>query len=139
MLYFTIIFILVVLFLIIFIAYNFKKNQTNKKQEIDINYEDIDSLNVSKIIKSANDIDFFRNSFWYQYEHRKILNRSIFNSLKNHFETTNAIKVSDFATANESSDADIKQTSNLVQTIISDINSKEEIARAFYKLEKIIK
>ena len=132
---FFIIFTLIIVLFIIF-GILFKLNQNKKTKKIDINFEDIDSLNVSKIVIQENDIDFIRNEFWFQYKQKKILNRVSFNVLKKHFEEENNIKISNL---NLNSEISKLENKDLVELIISDSTEKEYVAQAFREIEERLK
>ncbi len=132
---FFIIFTLIILLFIIF-GILFKLTQNKQTKKIDINFEDIDSLNVSKIVIQENDIDFIRNEFWFQYKQKKILNRVSFNVLKKHFEEENNIKISNL---NLNSEISKLENKDLVELIISDSIEKEYVAQAFREIEERLK
>ena len=132
---FFIIFTLIIVLFIIF-GILFKLTQNKKTKKIDINFEDIDSLNVSKIVIQENDIDFIRNEFWFQYKQKKILNRVSFNILKKHFEEENNIKISNL---NLNSEISKLENKDLVELIISDLIEKEYVAQAFREIEERLK
>ena len=132
---FFIIFTLIIVLFIIF-GILFKLNQNKKTKKIDINFEDIDSLNVSKIVIQENDIDFIRNEFWFQYKQKKILNGVSFNVLKKHFEEENNIKISNL---NLNSEISKLENKDLVELIISDSIEKEYVAQAFREIEERLK
>ncbi|RRJ91311.1 hypothetical protein EG240_06465 [Paenimyroides tangerinum] len=132
---FFIIFTLIIVLFIIF-GILFKLTQNKQTKKIDINFEDIDSLNVSKIVIQENDIDFIRNEFWFQYKQKKILNRVSFNILKKHFEEENNIKISNL---NLNSEISKLENKDLVELIISDSTEKEHVAQAFREIEERLK
>lgn len=133
MLYFIIISSVIAFLLIIMLSNSYFKKKNNKTNSIEINFEDIDSLNVSKIVVEENDIDFIRNDFWYQYKQKKIINPVVFHRLKKNFEDKNNIKVATIK--NEGLKTDYT-TLELIEIIISDQASLIECCNAYYLLEK---
>lgn len=133
MLYFIIIISIILLFFILWLFTNSIRKKKNKLKNFEINFDDIDSLNVSKIVIQENDIDFIRNEFWFQFKQKGILNAISFNKLKKHFEEENNIKISQI-----NPDSEIKKLENkeLVDLIISDLNEKIYIAQAFKEIEQ---
>nr|WP_297307064.1 hypothetical protein [uncultured Flavobacterium sp.] len=132
MLYFLIIASIVILFVVIGI---YNKNK-NKRSNIDvtIDFEDIDSLNVSKIVKVENDIDFTRNELWFQFKQKQKINAVSFYKLKQSFEIQNNIKINQFnETDFINSEVD---TLTLIEKIISDETNQNELIKAFIEVEK---
>lgn len=132
MLYFIISFSIILVFIILWLFTNSIRNKKNKIKNIEINFDDVDSLNVSKIVIDDNDLDFVRNEFWFQFKQKGILNVINFNKLKRHFEAENNIKISQITPSPE-----IKKLENkdLVDLIISDLNEKNYISQAFKEIE----
>jgi len=133
MLYFTIIAILIFFFIILWLFTHSIKKKKDKIKNIKINFEDIDSLNVSKIVVDDNDIDFIRNEFWFQYKQKQTLNMVSFNKLKKHFEEQNNINISNISLNSEITKFENK---DLVDIIISDSNEKEAVAQAFRVIQQ---
>lgn len=134
MLFFLIILSIILLFVAIGF-YNKQKKKDNKKElDITINFEDIDSLNVSKIVKVENDIDFTRNELWFQFKQKQKINSVSFYKLKRFFEEDNNLKLNEFnGKQNYHSDLD---TLTLIEKIISEETHKEEVINAFIEIEK---
>lgn len=136
---FVIIISIVVIFIVI--ALLISKKASNKKtniNNIEINFEDIDSLNVSKIVKDENDIDFLRNELWFNYKQKSKINQASFYKLKQIFEQENNIKINEL----EMNETAIDPKSDLMP-FINNITSDEvhvlEIAKSFYIVENYIK
>lgn len=135
MLYFIILASIICLLFFLWYIFNLIKKKEKNKKDIKINFEDVDSLNVSKIVIQENDIDFIRNDFWYQYKQKKKLNRVNFNALKKHFEKENNLKISE-----SKNSEDLLKLDNLalINIIISDSEDKNQIASAFHLIEQKI-
>ena len=129
-----------ILFLIaiIFTVYR-KKNKRPNVSEIQINFEDIDSLNVSKIVKDENDTDFIRNEFWFQFKQKGKINEMSLVKLKQIFEKTNNIKIADYKSNINESTINQLDTLKIIEIIISDDSKKEDVITAFLILENKIK
>jgi len=134
MLYILIFSALIAIFIFVLFFYNFKKGTHNHMSKI--NFDTIESLNVSKIVKVENDIDFIRNEFWYQYKQKQVINAICFFNLKKIFESNNMLIINDLSFINLNSDI---ETFELIQLIISDDHEVSKISEAFYLLEKRIK
>lgn len=123
---------------VIFTVYRIKNKRPNVS-EIQINFEDIDSLNVSKIVKDENDTDFIRNEFWFQFKQKGKINEMSLFKLKQIFEKTNNLKISDYKTNINESTINQSDTLKIIEIIISDDSKKEDIITAFLILENKIK
>lgn len=135
MLYFIILASIISFLIFFWYVFNLTKKKEKVNKNIKINFEDVDSLNVSKIVIENNDIDFIRNDFWYQYKQKKTLNNINFNILKRHFEKENNFKISD----SKNNEAILKLDNlDLINIIISDSDDKNQIACAFQVIEQRI-
>jgi len=126
------------LFLIIFISILlvfslvfFLKNKKKKVAKIEINFEDIDSLNVSKIVTEENDIDFIRNELWYTYKQRQIVNLTALNQLKHIFETQHKLKINDSINDKFILNENVEISFLIEKIINSDDYEIEDIASTF--------
>jgi len=138
MLFIIIISTIIALFVLILFFLNSLKKNKNKHQKIEINFEDVDSLNVSKIVIEENDIDFLRNEFWFQYKQKQIINSFSFYNLKKTFEKDHQLKIEKLGLIEKQEDSEI-DTIKLIEIVISDDFSETEISKAFFLLEKRIK
>lgn len=124
-----------IVFLIVLVLWLFLKKRKNKIKNIEISFEDIDSLNVSKIVKEENDIDFIRNQFWFEYKNRKQINLICFNKLKYHFEKENNVTIDSLCIDNAPTITTTDDLMTYIEIIISDEQNPLKIAQSFYIIE----
>lgn len=138
MLYIQIIITILAFFIFLISVYYYVTNKKKSKNTISIS-EPTESLNVEKIISVANDKDFIRNEFWFQFKEKQTINVVNFYKLKKLFEQEQGKVLKDLiVNEDEILNLDIENIV-LIQYIISDEYESEKIAKAFYLLEKRLK